>query len=210
MKHIFIGFLSLVFLFAKPMFTLAKDAYAVMSPDSTTLTFYYDSKKTIRKGTAYMLDAIDSIPAWTSNSCLTTVTFDKSFKSARPTSCAYWFAGLRNLTKIEELNNLDTSDVCDMRYMFFRCYHLSELNLKGFNTSNVKNMEWMFRDCVELKELDLSSFDTKNVTRMSNMFFGCRGLTILDLKSFNTSSVKSMNGMFSECKKTYKFEFKWL
>ncbi len=45
MKHIFIGFLSLVFLFAKPMFTLAKDAYAVMSPDSTTLTFYYDSKK---------------------------------------------------------------------------------------------------------------------------------------------------------------------
>ncbi len=47
MKHIFIGFLSLVFLFAKPMFTLAKDAYAVMSPDSTTLTFYYDSKKTI-------------------------------------------------------------------------------------------------------------------------------------------------------------------
>ena len=41
MKHIFIGFLSLVFLFAKPMFTLAKDAYAVMSPDSTTLTFYY-------------------------------------------------------------------------------------------------------------------------------------------------------------------------
>lgn len=45
MKHIFIGFLSLVFLFAKPKFTLAKDAYAVMSPDSTTLTFYYDSKK---------------------------------------------------------------------------------------------------------------------------------------------------------------------
>ena len=50
MKRIFIGFLSLVFLFAKPMFTLAKDAYAVMSPDSTTLTFYYDSKKNYAQG----------------------------------------------------------------------------------------------------------------------------------------------------------------
>ena len=53
MKHIFTILLSIILLVTSPVCTLAQEAYAVMSPDSTTLTFYYDTKKASRKGTAY-------------------------------------------------------------------------------------------------------------------------------------------------------------
>ena len=157
MKHIFTILLSIILLGTSPACTLEQEAYAVMSPDSTTLTFYYDTKKSSRQGTAYEINAEDSILGWIKwvtllngryeypeNSNFTTVVFDESFKDARPVSCAYWFAGFSSLTKIEGINNL--------------------------NTSNVTNMSNMFDGCTDLKSIDVSNFDTSNVTNMNDMF----------------------------------------
>ena len=67
MKHIFTILLSIILLGTSPVCALAQEAYAVMSPDSTTLTFYYDKKKASRQGTAYEINAEDSVPKWAIN-----------------------------------------------------------------------------------------------------------------------------------------------
>ena len=154
MKHIFTILLSIILLGTSPVCALAQEAYAVMSPDSTTLTFYYDTKKASRQGTAYEIHAEDSIPKWLKfneysnpkNPNFTTVIFNNSFKNARPLSCAYWFAGFSSLTKIEGISNL--------------------------NTTNVTNMSWMFESCEKLTTLDVSNFNTSKVTDMRRMFYG--------------------------------------
>lgn len=107
---------------------------------------------------------------------------------------------LPNLVNIS-LNNVDTSNVTDMGYMFARCENLKELDLSGFDTTKVTNMWGMFSNCSKLAELNLNSFNTQNVTDMGYMFLGCSNLTSLDLSGFDTSNVTNMDRMFYYCLK---------
>ncbi len=206
MKHIFTKLLS-IFCTSQAC-ALKQEAYAIMSPDGTTLTFYYDNKKASRKGTAYEINAEDSIPKWVKldehsepkNPNFTIVVFDKSFKDARPLSCAYWFAGFTELTKIEGISNLNTSNVTDMSYMFSDCKNLTTLDMRNFDTSKVTDMHNMFEWCINLSTLDMRNFDTSNVTDMSGMFDGCESLTTLDMSNFDTSNTTNMHRMFNACK----------
>ena len=59
-----------------------------------------------------------------------------------------------------------------MKYMFYKCSSLEELNFSSFNTEKVTNMKKMFSDCILLKKLNLS-INTSNVIDMSCMFEGC-------------------------------------
>ncbi len=106
---------------------------------------------------------------------------------------------LVNLTEIEGLKNLDTSQVTDMSSMFDNCSSLATLDLSSFDTSQVTSMFGMFVDCSSLATLDVSSFDTSQVTSMNDMFCNCSSLATLDLSSFDTSKVISMFGMFQVC-----------
>ena len=108
------------------------------------------------------------------------------------------FYGLRELKSIE-MNNIDTSDVTDMGWMFANCTSLTHLDLSGFDTSGVENMYSMFYNCSGLTHLDLSSFDTANLRCMDYMFGDCSSLTSLDLSGFDTSQVRFMNSVFSNC-----------
>ncbi len=155
MRHIFTILLSIILLGTSPVCALAQEAYAVMSPDGTTLTFYYDTKKASRKGTAYKINAKDSIPKWSKfdeysnpkNPNFTTVIFNNSFKNARPTTCAFWFAGFENLTKIKGISNLNTTNVTNMSDMFHDCKSLTSLDVSKFNTASVTDMSGMFAFC---------------------------------------------------------------
>ena len=137
------------------------------------------------------------------------------------------FKGLTNLTKITGLENLDTSAVKDMRYMFANCGKLTNLDLSSFDTANtswgvegmfqdcenlqtikfspkftianVNSMKFMFSGCSSLTALDLNKFKTSNVTNMIRVFEDCSSLTKLDLSSFDTSKVNDMMGMFTNC-----------
>ena len=106
--------------------------------------------------------------------------------------------------KLEELDlsTFDTSNATDMTNMFYNCRKLLKVNLSTFETCNVINMSYMFSGCSLLQILDLSKFNTSNVTNMSSMFNGCSALQALDVTDFNTSKVMSMSGMFSGCKFT--------
>lgn len=85
-------------------------------------------------------------------------------------SCKKMFQGLVNLTSIEGLDKIDTS--------------------------NAKNMLGMFAFCFNLLNIDVSHFDTRKVTSMESMFSACRRITSLDLSSFNTDEVVSIASMF--------------
>lgn len=136
---------------------------------------------------------------YVNNDKITTVKFDKSFSMARPTSTFFWFCGLRKLKTIIGIENLNTSEVKYMNFMFSECSSLTELDLSGFNTANVEYMLFMFKGCSQLKTLDISGFNTANVYEMMDMFSGCSQLESIDVSGFNTANVENMSLMFEGC-----------
>ncbi|MBR6947938.1 MAG: BspA family leucine-rich repeat surface protein, partial [Muribaculaceae bacterium] len=179
------------------------EAYACYSPISTTLTFYYDNQRSSRPGTTYDLNTGISNPGWYSDNTyrnVTLVKFDASFANARPTSTHEWFYGMNYLLSIWGINNLNTSKVTNMSYMFFGCSLLPSIDLSSFNTANVTDMRYMFCSCNGLESLDLSSFNTSKVTDMSDMFFLCGNLQTITVGSdWSTAAVTSSTNMFGSC-----------
>ena len=173
-------------------------AYAVFNKVDGTLTFRYDDSK---PAGAYDLKEGDVRPAWNDEQStnINKVVFDASFAKARPTSCYCWFYRCENLTKIEDIENLNTQNVTDMSYMFYRCDGLTSLDVSNFNTQKVEDMSEMFSVCSGLKSLNVSHFDTQNVKNMNSMFYSCKRLTSLDVSNFNTQNVTDMRYMFSWC-----------
>ena len=191
-------------LFSLPL--SAQEAYVAQSTDLKTLFFCYDNHRESRSGKTWGIDEMsyNSIPVWAGkeehpNNVVTKVVFDASFKDFRPTTTRSWFYYLSELTTIEGLENLNTSAVTNMRYMFEGCSRLTELNVSNFNTSAVTNMQGMFFDCSRLTELNVSNFNTSAVTNMQGMFYGCSRLTELNVSNFNTFAVTNMEGMFYGC-----------
>ena len=178
--------------------SVAAEPYAVFTSSDHTLTFYYGTKPS----GAYSLNMGDNYPEWYENgnfAVATRVVFDASFAQVRPTTTAYWFYKMNNLTTITGLNYLNTSQVTNMGNMFCNCSKLSTLDLSNFNTSKVTDMNRMFYGCSNLPNINLSSFTTSNVTNMAGMFYGCENLTTLDVSKFNTSKVTNMSWMFDGC-----------
>ena len=167
-----------------------------------TLTFFLASKETLGEN-EYGIYGLGAKPDWVwKNPNVTKVTkvvFDPAFANARPTNCYAWFNGCENLTNIEGIEYLNTSQVTDMHNMFYNCYHLQTTDFSGFDTRKVKDMSYMFHNCGSLKSLDISNFNTSEVTDMRGMFESCIGLTSLDLSHLNTSKVSVMASMFQSC-----------
>ena len=116
-----------------------------------------------------------------------------------PKSITALFMGCTNLTEIEGIENLNTSNVSNMACMFWYCSKLTSLDVSNFDTSNVTNMFTMFGLCNSLTSLNVSDFDTSNVTNMANMFYECNNLESLDVSNFDTSNVTTMQSMFYDC-----------
>ena len=111
------------------------------------------------------------------------------------------FSQFTNLSKINNINLLNTSKVTYMGDMFYNCSNLTSLDLSSFDTSNVLQMGYMFAKCSKLLSLNINNFNTSKVTNMRNMFGECASLTSLDLSNFNTSKVTNMSEMFTSCSK---------
>lgn len=135
------------------------------------------------------------------------VVFEDSFKDVRPKNCSGWFSGFWKLLEIENIENLNTSEVTDMSEMFDGCRYLQSLDVSHFMTDNVKDMNTMFTSCSYLSSLDVSHFNTANVENMAGMFANCSSLTTLDLCNFNTDKVTDMSCMFSFCSHLNSLDF---
>lgn len=180
-------------------FTVAP-AWVRFDAATGTLTFQCSSAKT-DADTDFFLNEGSDVPGWypAKSADIKTVVFKRNFRDARPTTCSLWFGSCTNLTSIEGLENLNTSDVTRMDYMFYKCEKLLALDLSGFNTEKVEDMSDMFSNCKNLETLNLSSFKTNNLTNMSEMFLECNKIAQLDLSGFNTSGVKALDQVFKRC-----------
>jgi len=141
-------------------------------------------------------------PNWDTHAAeIQKVVFKAGFRDETHTTCSKWFSGCTNLTSMEGIENLNTSNVKYMNEMFGQCSNLETLDLSHFNTEKVGNMSNMFNGCTKLHDLNISSFNTENVTNMYGMFYGCSSLDSLDLSHFNTRYVRNdqMNYMFNGC-----------
>ena len=136
------------------------------------------------------------MPQWYGSSTVIKISF---LDKVVPENIEYWFVSLTNLTTIENMNNLDTSNVTDMSVMFGGCSSLTSINLTGLDTSNVINMKDMFMDCTLLTNVDITGLNTSKVTRMYRMFMRCNNIQNLDLSNWDTSNVESMAMMFCDC-----------
>ena len=94
---------------------------------------------------------------------------------------------------LNELPQLDTSNVTRMNQMFYYCENLT--TIPQIDTSNVTNMDEMFHHCINLTTIP--QIDTSNVTTMVYMFGYCKNLTTIP--QIDTSSVTRMNFMFNDC-----------
>ena len=116
-------------------------------------------------------------------------------KTVLPEWSSSYFSSNYNLESFSS-ENIDTSKVTNMSYMFYGNTALKTLNISNFNTSNVTDMAYMFTGLTSLASLDLSNFDTSNVTAMNDMFRYDNALKTLDISNFNTSNVTNMSSMF--------------
>ena len=96
-------------------------------------------------------------------------------------------------SKLTTLEDIDTSKVTNMSYMFRGCSALT--TIPQLDTSKVTNMSSMFSGCSKLTTIP--QLDTSNVTSMTSMFYGCSALT--SIPHLDTSSVTSMAIMFYGC-----------
>ncbi len=165
-----------------------------------TLTFDYGVKPTT--GNVYDLNTAANEPAWnTVNDKVTKVVFTANFSKAHPTSLSYWFEGCTNLTDIEGIENLNTSNVDHFFCTFQDCVKLTTIDVSHFNTSKAIIMAGLFSGCKSLKSINVSHFDTRKVQWTYFMFSGCESLTSLDLRCFDTQNVNYTNHMFAGCTK---------
>lgn len=141
-------------------------------------------------------------PNWDTHAAeIQKVVFKAGFRDETHTTCSKWFSGCTNLTSIEGIENLNTSNVKYMNEMFGQCSNLETLDLSHFNTEKVTTMAQMFYGCTKLHDLNISSFNTENVTSMNQMFSNCSSLDSLDLSHFNAEGVNyhGLYAMFSGC-----------
>ena len=175
------------------------EAYAVYDSSSKTLTFHNDTNKSSYGSNAYSITCNGENNLGWAGKEIREVIFELNMLAARPTSTRYWFYGQDKLTTITGIENLITSEVIDMSYMFSGCSSLKSIDLSHFDTSKVTSMAYMFDSCTMLSDLDLSTFTTTSLIYMQNMFNYCIRLVTIDLSSFNTSKVNFMNNLFYCC-----------
>lgn len=158
---------------------VAQEAYAALSSDGKTLTFYYDNLRSTR-GTTHNVPWNDTYPGWTSSNgdaTIETVNFDESF------------AGYHGLTHTQN--------------MFYKMTALKNVNHTDyFDAGSVTMTSFMFSGCTSLTSLDMRCFDTGKLARMTSMFANCTNLaTIYANTDWKTSSHINSSNMFLGCTK---------
>ena len=182
-----------------------REQYVCFMAADSTLLFCNDVRKASRQahgGIIFtnVLNTVNSYPGWHDYSeSVAHVVICPSFALARPKSLYSCFRDMVNLKDVKGLQYLNTSEATDMRYMFYNCKLLTELDVSGFSTENVTNMGSMFYGCSALTALDVSGWNTSKVTYMGNLFYGCSSLTALDVSGWNTSMVTSLTSVFFNC-----------
>ena len=206
---------------------IPKTAKALLGANGN-LSFVYDTQN-YRSGEAYTdnlgettISSVYSVPTnsihpvvsyqstgWSDSNKVLSANFEESFYDFEPTSTAGWFTGNIYLARLTNGQNLNTSKVTDMSYMFSQaCSYATSCIYNGideWDTSSVTNMGFLFNSVgysatKSLSVGDIKKWDVSKVTTMESMFNGFHhsmDVFSLDLSGWDTSLVTNMAGMFS-------------
>ena len=167
--------------------------------------------------------AVESYVVCESNdeNCIGYLQSDGKVK-ANPDS-SYLFSGFSSATIVNGFENLDTSNVTNMSYMFGGS-KFTDLDLSSFNTSKLTNVGSMFGGEFSLQSLNISNWDLSNYPGKTSLFGGNFNLITIDatnlifpkdsseffsslsgleeiiLTNSDTSHVTNMNKMFNNCR----------
>ena len=172
----------------------APEPYAVLSEDTTVLTFYYDVQKEVRGGMSVgPFGSYKDVSWYNQRDNIASVVFDTSFAACTTlTSTAYWFYMCFQLTTIQGIENLNTVNVTNMSEMFSFCEGLTNLDLSNFSTTNVTDMAEMFQYSSGLATIYVGSeWSTAKVETEygRNMFLGCTALVGINGTAYDADHV---------------------
>lgn len=157
--------------------------YAVLSEDGTTVTLYFDSEYTARKGRLLSCAEVRVMMErdgfweglWNE---VKKLEIDKSFANCHLTDVEWFRRYVKDVPDIIGLQYLNTDCLTSMRNMFYGSGETS-LDLRSFDTSHVVDMTWMFSDC--LQSVDISSFVFSETTDTELMFIDCKNLKFISI-----------------------------
>ena len=109
-----------------------------------------------------------------------------------------------NVTVINGLELIDTSNATTLRAVFAYCCSLTTLNLQSWDVSNVTSLRMAFGantqiGAMSLTSIDVSNWDTGNVTSMRAICQGCTNLVNFHSSNWSVSSCTDMSYMFYQC-----------
>ena len=170
---------------SNPGYFTAKRVYSAFDYLTNTLTYYYDDQFDTREDTVEFYTPEVGVKRFGGYSNLIgKVVIDPSMMYAPLTSLnSLCYGGaddvkLTALMYIEGLENLNTSNITDMRAMFAFCSSLKALDLQSFDMSNVTDIAYMFNNCSSLKTIYTTDdwSEMTNIVSSDDMFDGCTSL----------------------------------
>ncbi|AKP67848.1 BspA family leucine-rich repeat surface protein [Companilactobacillus ginsenosidimutans] len=151
----------------QPVSCISKDKLIVLSDGTLHVT-----SSNFKEFSKNQLDA-------SQKSKVQTIVMDKDIKLSE--NLSRLFHGYTNLTKIEGLSDLDTSNVTNMDYMFQGDVSLENLDVSHFDVRNVITFQQMFEG-TSIKELNLENWKFKeNSNTNVNLFLADNALEKLTL-----------------------------
>ena len=126
----------------------------------------------------------------------TTVVFQASFNTFTPKSCYGWFHQFTQLTSVDGLANLNTSQVEILDFMFDGCSSLATLDVSTFNVSMVSTAASMLFNCSNLTTIYCNKAWNITSASSSSMFYGATNLRGYD-GNYVTGTMASPAGYFT-------------
>ena len=164
-------------------------AQAIYCADAKTMYFTYQPRVSV--GSTFDGHTVSKVwsgeqvtdcsgsPDWTMSRDIdprtsTKVKFDNSFINVKPKNLDSWFWGFQDMTTIEGIEFLNTSEAKSIASMFHVCEKLKTIDLNYFDVSKVEDISSMFYGCQQLETIYCNQ--SWNIEENESMFWACNRL----------------------------------
>lgn len=125
------------------------------------------------------------------------IIYFENINTSRVTNMQYMFYYNDKLCSID-ISMFDTSNVTDMSGMFYYCESIESIDLSGKGSEKLLNIQQIFGRCNNLKYVNMSDF-TYNGTSLNELFYYHENLEIVDFTNIKLNNVTNMTSIFSNC-----------
>ena len=112
--------------------------------------------------------------------------------TSRITSMSYIFYSQNNLKQLD-LTSFDTSNVINMSEIVYNSYEIESVNMEGLDLRKAKNMHAMLYGNLKLKSVNLNNVQTRDVENMLDLFYGCGVLKNIDLSGLGGDNLEKFS-----------------